>query len=65
MNKIEYNTWFEFKKAKEKRSEMIEHNKPFVKNPSYEHPNYRYHSILFDPVLKSISSAISGTLGIY
>ncbi|RHZ61709.1 hypothetical protein Glove_346g205 [Diversispora epigaea] len=36
--------WFEFNEAEEKRLEMVESKKPFVKNPGYEHPDSRYYS---------------------
>ncbi|RHZ43850.1 hypothetical protein Glove_851g14 [Diversispora epigaea] len=51
--------WSEFNEAENKRLEMVESKKPFVKNPGYEHPNSRYYSTLLNPMLESINSTIS------
>ncbi|RHZ74584.1 hypothetical protein Glove_220g17 [Diversispora epigaea] len=58
--KFAHDNWLKFNEAEEKRLEMVESKKPFVKNPGYEHPNSRYYSILLNPMLESISSTISG-----
>ncbi|CAG8641716.1 8050_t:CDS:2, partial [Diversispora eburnea] len=54
-----YDIWLEFKKAEDKRLEVIKSKKPFVKNPGYEHPNSRYYSKLLNPMLESINSTIT------
>ncbi|RHZ61719.1 hypothetical protein Glove_346g172 [Diversispora epigaea] len=51
-----YDIWLEFKKAEDKRLEMVEYKKPFVKNPGYEHPNSRYYSTSLNSMLQSINS---------
>ncbi|CAG8648481.1 8559_t:CDS:1, partial [Diversispora eburnea] len=45
-----YYIWL-FKKAEDKRLEMVESKKPFVKNPGYEHPNSRYYSTSLNSML--------------
>ncbi|RHZ61605.1 hypothetical protein Glove_346g115 [Diversispora epigaea] len=54
-----YDIWIEFKKAEDKRLEMIKSKKPFVKNPGYEHPNSRYYSTSLNSILESINSTIT------
>ncbi|CAG8628707.1 865_t:CDS:1, partial [Diversispora eburnea] len=54
-----YNIWSEFKKAEDKRLEMIESKKSFVKNPGYEHPNSRYYSRSLNSILEYINSTVS------
>ncbi|RHZ61731.1 hypothetical protein Glove_346g30 [Diversispora epigaea] len=56
----EHDFWLEFYKAEDKRLEMVESKKPFVKNPGYEHPNSRYYSRSLNSMLESIDSTISG-----
>ncbi|CAG8651442.1 1941_t:CDS:1, partial [Diversispora eburnea] len=55
----QYDIWLELNKAEKKRLKMVESNKPFVKNPGYEHPNSRYYSISLNSMLKSINSTVS------
>ncbi|CAG8511397.1 612_t:CDS:2 [Diversispora eburnea] len=52
--------WLEFNKAEDKRLEMVEFKKPFVKNPGYEHPNSRYYSTSLNSMIESINSTVSG-----
>ncbi|RHZ57529.1 hypothetical protein Glove_386g49 [Diversispora epigaea] len=55
----EYDIWLEFDEAEDKRLEMVESKKPFVKNPGYEHPNSRYYSTSLNSMLESINSTVS------
>ncbi|RHZ61598.1 hypothetical protein Glove_346g195 [Diversispora epigaea] len=54
-----YDIWLEFKKAEDKRLEMVKSKKPFVKNPGYEHPNSRYYSTSLNSMLESINSTVT------